>query len=467
MLHCAHHVDTLLNVSGTSRVPSGYKLQSLTGRLFREIQPSSLRPLTVAQRRKLEQSTKACLQTAPIRPPLRPEKACSYDVIVLGNLCLDIFVSVPALPSTEESSRRKLLQELTASPPDRTSWEVGGNTNFMIAAARLGMQVASIGHLGPDEYGQFIKDVLQKEGVHEVRPLIGLDQLDESLKQTLLCFVLVAPNAAHSFCSRYDFGPWPLLPGVTSMPPSAWQALTDTRAIYLNGCLFDELPSDMVLSALLQAKNNGAVICFDPGPRSWVLSSGSRRPTLNALLDLSDIVVMTEEEALAVTGQLGAQAAAQWVLDRPESTTQWSIVKQGSSGSVLCSRASPAVYSQPALEVTVGDTVGCGDSFAAAIVMGYIRSHDIPSTMALANAVGAATAMGTGAGTNVASANTVVQLLTEATNQSTANNAGPDDNQTGAAMHDQAYGNAAALQILKDSLRPGAESAYGDSAQAA
>lgn len=63
----------------------------------------------------------------------------------------------------------------------------------------------------------------QKEGVHEVRPLIGLDQLDESLKQTLLCFVLVAPNAAHSFCSRYDFGPWPLLPGVTSMPPSAWQ----------------------------------------------------------------------------------------------------------------------------------------------------------------------------------------------------------------------------------------------------
>lgn len=53
-----------------------------------------------------------------------------------------------------------------------------------------------------------------------------------------------------------------------------------------------------------------------------------------------------------MTGQLGAQAAAQWVLDRPESTTQWSIVKQGSSGSVLCSRASPAVYSQPALEVT-------------------------------------------------------------------------------------------------------------------
>ena len=33
------------------------------------------------------------------------------------------------------------------------------------------------------------------------------------------------------------------------------------------------------------------------------------------------------------------------------------------------------------------DTVGCGDSFAAAVVLGYIRGHAIPPVMALANAV--------------------------------------------------------------------------------
>lgn len=52
-----------------------------------------------------------------------------------------------------------------------------------------------------------------------------------------------------------------------------------------------------------------------------------------------------------MTGKMGAQAAAQWLLDRPQSSTQWSIVKQGSSGSVLCSKGSPAMYNQPALEV--------------------------------------------------------------------------------------------------------------------
>jgi len=113
--------------------------------------------------------------------------------------------------------------------------------------------------------------------------------------------------------------------------------------------------------------------------------------------------------------------------------------------------------------VPVGDTVGCGDSFAAAIVLGYIRGYNIPATMALANAVGAATAMGTGAGTNVASAQTVLHLLSNASAESTENNGNGGEKQNGDAMRsDQAYGNAAALQILQDSLT----SSYGKSASA-
>ena len=50
------------------------------------------------------------------------------------------------------------------------------------------------------------------------------------------------------------------------------------------------------------------------------------------------------------------------------------------------------------MQVDVQDTVGCGDSFAAAVVLGYTRGHRIPPLLALANAVGAATAMGSGAG---------------------------------------------------------------------
>lgn len=129
------------------------------------------------------------------------------------------------------------------------------------------------------------------------------------------------------------------------------------------------------------------------------------------LLDLSCVVLMTEEESRTVTGISQPQAAARAVLDRPHSKTEWCVIKRGSQGSMLLRRGDDTVYTAPGLPVTVVDTVGCGDSFASAIVMGYINKHDVPSTLLLANAVGAATATGRGAGRNVANAHTVTQLL--------------------------------------------------------
>lgn len=57
------------------------------------------------------------------------------------------------------------------------------------------------------------------------------------------------------------------------------------------------------------------------------------------------------------------------------------------------------------------DTVGCGDSFVAAIALGYIRNMPLVNTLTIANAVGAATAMGCGAGRNVAKRHQVVDLV--------------------------------------------------------
>ncbi|MCI08725.1 fructokinase-1-like, partial [Trifolium medium] len=57
------------------------------------------------------------------------------------------------------------------------------------------------------------------------------------------------------------------------------------------------------------------------------------------------------------------------------------------------------------------DSVGCGDSFVAAIAYGFIHNLPMVNTLAIANAVGAATAMGCGAGRNVASLEKVLHIL--------------------------------------------------------
>ena len=104
--------------------------------------------------------------------------------------------------------------------------------------------------------------------------------------------------------------------------------------------------------------------------------------------------------------------AADALLARNRSADPWVVVKRGSRGCTALTRKQRS--SLPALEVEALDTVGCGDSFAAAVVLGRIRSHALSTTLALANAVGAATATGRGAGRNVARAEHVAELLTAA-----------------------------------------------------
>ena len=62
-------------------------------------------------------------------------------------------------------------------------------------------------------------------------------------------------------------------------------------------------------------------------------------------------------------------------------------------------------------QVNIIDTVGCGDSYVAAIAYGFKHNLPLVNTLAIANAVGAATAMGCGAGRNVATLEKVKNIL--------------------------------------------------------
>ncbi|GIL69748.1 hypothetical protein Vretimale_10235 [Volvox reticuliferus] len=369
----------------------------------------------------------------------------SVDVVGFGNLCVDVVLPVDRLPPADLRTRRQTLDTLTESPPVRSFWEVGGNCNFMVAAARLGLQVASVGHIGSDVYGEFMDLELQNEGIYATTRIDSTSGSESDLDSTLICFVLVDPESRHAFCSRYDFGPWPLLGGIRTLPEEATSVLRSARALFTNGFIFDELPLEAVQAACTDAIQHGAAIFFDPGPRCQTMLEGPRRAALDLLLDLSAVVLMTEEEARVVTGLDDPEAAAQWVLHRPGCRAQWVVVKMGSNGALLCARkdassncsssgsgitnghekgsggcgdkgsdnstALTASTRLGAIKVEVLDTVGCGDSFAAAVVMGFISGWPGDVTLALANAVGAATATGRGAGRNVARLEKVLELL--------------------------------------------------------
>ncbi|GBF90155.1 sugar carbohydrate kinase [Raphidocelis subcapitata] len=378
------------------------------------------RPRVDARRARPHRSAAAPVARSPRRCGARMRAAGghAFDVLGLSNLCVDVVIPVEQLPSPDAAAREALLRRLTAAPPGEASWELGGISNFAVAAARLGLRTGAVGHLGSDVYGSYMERVLGEERITAIERIAPPGAVAGTpLDRTLVCFVLVDPEGGHAFCSRYDFGPWPLLEGVDSLPPHVMRALASTRAVCANGFVFDELPLSLVRTAVEAASAAGAAIFFDPGPRCHTMKSGSRLQALETMMSLSDAVLLTMEEAFEVTGCSEPLPAAAAVLARSGAQTRWCVVKEGGAGALLAERAgdgSVRAHRCPAMEVEVVDTVGCGDSFAAAIVAGFINGHDAPGTLALANAVGAATATGRGAGRNVADVATVQRLLSEA-----------------------------------------------------
>ncbi|CAB4321896.1 unnamed protein product [Prunus armeniaca] len=333
------------------------------------------------------------------------------DVATLGNLCVDIVLNVPKLPPPDVHDRKAYMDRLSASPPDKQYWEAGGNCNMAIAAARLGLHCIAIGHVGNEVYGQFLVDVLHDEGIGMVGMCENTNVESASASyETLLCWVLVDSLQRHGFCSRADFSKDPAFSWMSKLSEQVKTAIKQSKILFCNGYGFDELPPGVIVSAVEYAVEVGTALFFDPGPRGKSLSAGTpeERGALSQLLRMSDVLLLTSDEAESLTGIENPISAGQELLKQGVHT-KWVIVKMGPRGSILITRSS--ISCAPAFKVNVIDTVGCGDSFVAAIAYGFIHNMPAVNTLAIANAVGGATAMGCGAGRNVATLEKVIELM--------------------------------------------------------
>ncbi|KAK3036851.1 hypothetical protein RJ639_031469, partial [Escallonia herrerae] len=331
--------------------------------------------------------------------------AKEYDVATLGNLCVDVVLNVPDLPPPSRQERKAYMDELSKSPPDKQNWEAGGNCNMAIAAARLGLRCITIGHVGDEIYGRFLLDVLHDEGIGVVG-MSNENHVDSSSSayETLLCWVLVDPM------QRHDFSKEPAFNWMSKLSTEVKMAIKKSKILFCNGYGFDELPPGLIISAIEHAVEVGTSIFFDPGPRGKTLAAGrpEEQRALDMFLRLSDVLLLTSEEAESLTSIGNPILAGQELLNKG-TRTKWVIVKMGSKGSILITKSS--ISCVPAFKVNVIDTVGCGDSFVAAIAFGYIHNIPLVNTLALANGVGAATAMGCGAGRNVATLEQVMEIM--------------------------------------------------------
>ena len=65
------------------------------------------------------------------------------------------------VPPTEVVKTADFLEGLAAERDEPRNWELGGQTNVLISAARLGLRAAAVCSLGDDAHGAFLREELQ------------------------------------------------------------------------------------------------------------------------------------------------------------------------------------------------------------------------------------------------------------------------------------------------------------------
>ncbi|CAN6321325.1 unnamed protein product, partial [Urochloa humidicola] len=173
--------------------------------------------------------------------------------------------------------------------------------------------------------------------------------------------------------SRADFSEEPAFSWIRKLPADIKIVIHHSKILFCNGYAFDEFFPDVIASSIDCAIDAGTAVFFYPGPRGKSLLNGTLddQRALEHALRLSDVLLLTSDEAESLTNVKNPIEAGQDLLKRGIRTKQV-VIKMGSKGSIMITKN--AVSCAPSFKINVVDTVGCGDSFTAAIAFGFL--HD-------------------------------------------------------------------------------------------
>ena len=307
----------------------------------------------------------------------------SYDLIVLGDLVADLVVPIERLP----------LLPLEHGWAEGIFVEPGGAGNVLVAARRMGLTTATLGSIGQDHYGAQLLEKLAREGV-AVEPVAICPD-----RSTVLCIVLADTLGQHVYLGIKDkIGCWPF--------PPTWHAIIrEARALFTDGYTVRDVlqPAD-TLAALATARAAGVPVFFDPGPSIAFIPPDLMRQ----VLAMVDVLMLTEEEALLLSGVDDREGM---IVALRGLGPAMIVVKQGPAGCTVTTGAE--VLQIPGFQVTVVDTVGAGDAFAAAFIAGWLRGGLLANCARLANAMGALVVTQRGAGTRIPPREQLLALLAE------------------------------------------------------
>lgn len=260
--------------------------------------------------------------------------------------------------------------------------------------ARLGVPVATVGAVGDDALGVFLRSTLAAEGV-DVGALAVRDERPTSATMLPIrrdgsrpALHVIGSNAA-------------ILPG-----DLASIDLADVEVLHLGGtCLLPGIDGAPSVELLRRAREAGVSTTMDFIPTG---GAGDRDAVLPCL-PFVDYLFPSEEDALSFAGAATLDEAIDFYLDAGVSTL---VITRGAAGVSISTRDERDMR-LPAYAVDVVDTTGCGDAFSAGFIWGLTEGADIAEAAERGLACGSLVATGLGSDAGLRSAADVARLRAE------------------------------------------------------
>lgn len=255
-------------------------------------------------------------------------------VCVVGSLNMDLVVKAPRIPRISE----------TVSGGTFGMFPGGKGANQAVAASRLGAQVAMVGVVGNDTFGQQLLDGLRREGIDTAHVRTEPDTA------TGIASISVDSEGHNSIVVASGANL-----RVTEADVEAARGVIAGSQVVL---LQLEIPIERVSAAARLGHAGGALICLDPAPAA---------PVPDSLYALVDAIDPNEVEAQALTGiEVGSTADAERAAEALYTRgPHMVVIKMGEKGSFHLSAEGRGHI--PAIPVKAVDTTAAGDAFAAAL----------------------------------------------------------------------------------------------------
>ena len=250
----------------------------------------------------------------------------------------------------------------------------GSACNTTIGVGKLGGKARFVGKCGQDAMGNLFKEDLKS---NHVDPFLMTSALS-----TGRVFSIVTPDAQRSMFTYLGAA------SETTPAEIAGCSFMDAAVVHVEGYLL--FNSDLIISALNRAKEDGAMVSLDLASYTVVESSKELLETL--VTDYVDILIANEDEAAAFTGHVDERKAIEALSER----ARIAILKIGERGSYIA-HSGKIVKIDPMGTGSAIDTTGAGDLWASGFLFGLTRGYAVETCGRIASACGYEVCQGVGA----------------------------------------------------------------------